>query len=120
MVHLAVGRQCLRAVPQMSDGDGPTDTIDARDEPFTSAILLELDIHAGDPGHQPIDGPTALTTPCLETLTDGFDVGQELGADLVHDPVAEALHEAHHELGFLEQLALLGSQEPAERAFRRR
>ena len=47
----------------------------------------------------------------LEARPDAADVGQHLLADLVHDPVAEALQEAHHELRLLHQAALLGAHE---------
>ncbi len=45
--------------------------------------------------------------------------GKHLLAHIVHDPVAEALHEAHHQLRLAQQSPLLGGHEPDQGALGR-
>ena len=104
----------------MRDGGAATGGMDAGHEPLAAPVLLELEVHAREPGQDAVDGTPTLAAARLEPPADGGHVRDELGADLVHDPVAEALHEAHDRLRLAEQGALLGAQEAAPGTLRGR
>src|SRR4029453_2428206 len=77
---------------------------------LTLAVLLHLEVHAGDPEHRPLD-LCPPRSPLMETGRDPLDARHQLFSAVVHHVVAEALEQAHHGLCLAEQAALLLAHE---------
>ena len=55
-VQLLLGRQRLGPLPQPAERGRPAAPRDARDEPLAAAVLLELEVEAGQPQDRALDG----------------------------------------------------------------
>ena len=64
-------------------------------EPLAAPVLLQLEVHAGDASDDPSSRARRLRRASKRSRMHAH-VRQELRADLVHDPVAEAFEQAHH------------------------
>ena len=81
------------------------------DEDLALLVLLELEVHPGQPEHRPLERG-ATRASLVEAGADLFDARHEVATDLVHDVVAEALEQAHHGLCLAEQPPLLLAHQP--------
>ena len=103
-------RQRLGSLPQASQGRRPALLGDGPDELLAFAVLLHLEVHAGDPEHRPLER-CPPRPPLVEACGDPLHARHELLPDVIHHVVAEALEQAHHGLCLAEQAALLLAHE---------
>src|SRR5688572_30670144 len=111
MLDLAVPRQRLRSLPQAGERRLAAAVGDGAHEDLALLVLLELEVHAGQPEHRALER-RSLVASLVEARADALDVRDEIRADLVHDVVAEPFEQAHDRLRLAEQRALLLPHQP--------
>src|SRR5438067_1249836 len=80
-VDFAVLRQRLRPLPQASQAVLSGGLRDRPDEPLALLVLLELEVHPGQPHDRPLERRPTLAS-FVEPGADVLDVGHEIAAHL--------------------------------------